>query len=224
VERRPGKIHAYLFPAIVLLFVVQPAIAALSEATSEYLVVPLALTLCVGIWSVDPGGRWARVGIAVFAASAVLIVAHAISPNRNLVVAGTLCLDVLGLLCVALGIRWLFGSSRITVESLLAAISLYLLLGIFFATVYFGAYLVDPHAYSGVSPGGRSKETAELVYFSIGTLTGTAYGDIVPVHPLVRLAANVEAVVGQMYMAVLVAMLVSNYAASRASSGSPPAP
>jgi hypothetical protein len=66
-----------------------------------------------------------------------------------------------------------------------------------------------------VSPSGRSAEIAELVYFSIGTLTTAAYGDILPAHPLSRLLCNVEAVVGQMYVAVLVAMLVSGYAAGR---------
>jgi voltage-gated potassium channel len=226
VERRPGNVHElYLFPAVVLFFVVQPVLAALSETASSLLVVPLALTLCVAIWSLDGGRVWTRVGLAILVATLLIVAAHELAPSRALFVTGTLCLDGLSLLCVALGIRWLFGERQITVASLLTAMSLYLLLGILFAMLHLGVYALDPGAYSGVSPGGNSKETAELVYFSIGTLTGTAFGDILPVHPIPRLLANAEAVVGQMYMAVLVATLVSNYVAGRASAGSrkPPA-
>ena len=220
MERRRGKVHAvYLFPAVVLFFVVQPVLAALSETASSLLVVPLALTLCVAIWSLDAGRTWTRVGLAILVATLLNVAAHEIAPSRALLVTGTLWLDALSLLCVALGIRWLFGERRITVASLLTAMSLYLLLGILFAMLHLGIYTLEPRAYSGVSPGGNSKETAELVYFSVGTLTGTAFGDILPVSPIARLLANAEAVLGQMYMAVLVATLVSNYVAGRSSVG-----
>jgi hypothetical protein len=216
LERAPGRIHAaYLFPALVLLFILQPALAALSKTPTDVLVVPLALTLSVGIWSLDSGRTWTRAGVAILVTAVLTVVANRIAPSLALVVAGTLWLDLLALLCVMLGIRWLFSSRRITVESLLAAISLYLLLGILFAMLALGIFVLDPGAYHGVSEGRLSKEVAELVYFSIGTLTGTAYGDILPTHPMSRLLANVEAVAGQMYMAVLVAMLVSNYVAGR---------
>lgn len=227
MERRPEKVHSsYLFPAIVLLLVLQPVIATLFATASEILVIPLALTLVVGIWSLDPGRRWARVGVAILCAILATMVAHAVAPSRWWMVVGTLWLDLLGLLCVVLGIRWLFRSHEIKVETLLASLSIFLLLGILFATLCLGLYLLDPGAYSGLSPSGRSTETAELVYYSIGTLTGVAYGDILPVHPVARLLSSVEAVVGSMYMAVLVALLVGNYAAGRGGpgSGGPPAP
>ena len=221
MERAPGRIHAaHVFPAIVLLFVVQPALAALSATATDFLVVLLALTLAVGIWSLDGGRTWTRVGVAISAAAALTVIAQRIAPRLAFVVAGTLWLDLLGLLCVLLGIRWLASSRRITLESLLAAISLYVLLAIVFAMLALGIFVLDPGAYHGLSESGRSKEVAELVYFSIGTLTGTAYGDILPTGPLSRLLANAEAVTGQMYMAVLVAMLVSNYVAGRSAEGS----
>ena len=49
----------------------------------------------------------------------------------------------------------------------------------------------------------------ELLYFSLTTLTSTGYGDILPVHPLARSLANLEAVVGQLFLAILLARLVS---------------
>ena len=43
------------------------------------------------------------------------------------------------------------------------------------------------------------------------TLTTLGYGDIVPVHPMVRTLAALEALCGQLYIAILVARLVALY-------------
>ena len=50
---------------------------------------------------------------------------------------------------------------------------------------------------------------SNLVYFSFVTLTSVGYGDIVPLHPVVRGIANVEAIIGQLYPATLLARLVT---------------
>jgi hypothetical protein len=50
---------------------------------------------------------------------------------------------------------------------------------------------------------------AELLYFSLSTLTTSGYGDIVPVHPFVRSLANLESVIGQLYPATFLARLVT---------------
>jgi hypothetical protein len=215
-QRRPEAIQAsYLLPAIVLLLVAQPIVASLSATASEWLVPPLAAALLLGIWSLDRGGLWFRVALvpALFLLGAMAT--YMFVPARALALSGMACLAALGVICVVLGIRWLFASVRITIESLLAALSVYLLIGITFGIAHAGLYVRDPAWYQGVSPAGRSAEIAELVYFSVGTLTTSAYGDILPAHPLSRLLCNLEAVVGQMYMAVLVAMLVGGYAAGR---------
>ncbi len=50
---------------------------------------------------------------------------------------------------------------------------------------------------------------SNLIYFSFVTLTSIGYGDIVPVHPFARALANVEAIIGQLYPATLLARLVT---------------
>jgi hypothetical protein len=55
----------------------------------------------------------------------------------------------------------------------------------------------------------------ELFYFSFVTMTTLGYGDISPVAPLARSLAYLQAVVGQMYIAILVAGLVSAHVAAR---------
>ena len=55
------------------------------------------------------------------------------------------------------------------------------------------------------APGVR---TAMLTYFSLTTITTAGYGDVVPVHPLARSLANLEAVFGQLFPATLLSRLV----------------
>ncbi|KIC93810.1 potassium channel family protein, partial [Flavihumibacter solisilvae] len=49
----------------------------------------------------------------------------------------------------------------------------------------------------------------EFLYFSFITLTTTGYGDITPVHPIARSLANLDALIGQLYPAILIARLLS---------------
>ena len=67
-----------------------------------------------------------------------------------------------------------------------------------------------PNSFSNLPPiGAEHGSGAALLYFSFSTLTTLGYGDIVPLHPLARNLANLEAVIGQLYPATLLARLVS---------------
>ena len=48
-----------------------------------------------------------------------------------------------------------------------------------------------------------------LIYFRLVTLTTIGCGDIAPLHPCVRSLANVEAIIGQIYPATLLARLLT---------------
>jgi hypothetical protein len=54
-----------------------------------------------------------------------------------------------------------------------------------------------------------------MLYFSFTTLTTTGYGDIVPIDPLARGLANLESVVGPLYLAITIARLVTLEMADR---------
>ena len=67
-----------------------------------------------------------------------------------------------------------------------------------------------PNAFAGLRPQqGNLPAAGDLIYFSFVTLTSTGYGDIVPLHPFARGLANVEAIIGQLYPATLLARLVT---------------
>lgn len=67
-----------------------------------------------------------------------------------------------------------------------------------------------PNAFIGLQPlRDNLAIAANLIYFSFVTLTSVGYGDIVPLHPYARSLANLEAIIGQLYPATLLARLVT---------------
>jgi len=99
-------------------------------------------------------------------------------------------------------------------ERILAALDAYLLAGLLFAFAYWTIDQVLPGSFRGVT-GGLTQ--ANAIYFSFITISTLGYGDISPLSEPARGIAVVEAVSGQMYLAVLVARLVGLYAQERRS-------
>jgi hypothetical protein len=105
--------------------------------------------------------------------------------------------------------RTVFGSGRVTFHRVQGAVLLYLNFALMFFTVYRLISVLSPGAFSNQQNGSDYGSGATLLYFSFTTLTTLGYGDIVPIHPLARSVANLEAVIGQLYPATLLARLVS---------------
>jgi hypothetical protein len=61
---------------------------------------------------------------------------------------------------------------------------------------------------------GQGHFIGNTLYFSLSCLTTTGFGDIAPLHPLVRSMANLESVIGQLFPATLLARLVTLHAAT----------
>ena len=106
--------------------------------------------------------------------------------------------------------RAVFGSGRVTWHRVQGAVVLYLNFALFFFTIYRLVAELAPDAFRGLPPSGAEHGSgAALLYFSFVTLTTVGYGDITPLHAMARNMANLEAVIGQLYPATLLARLVS---------------
>jgi len=111
------------------------------------------------------------------------------------------------IVAVAVGFR----RGRVDAERIFAVLSAYLLTGLIFGIAY--------DLVNDLRPGSFRLPTEETVRFEHGAymsfviLTSLGFGDVVPVTPVARGLTILEAVIGQMYMAVLVARLVSLYSA-----------
>jgi hypothetical protein len=106
--------------------------------------------------------------------------------------------------------RAVFGSGRVTFHRVQGAVILYLNFALLFFTVYRLIEVLRPGSFSNLPhTGAELGSGATLLYFSFCTLTTLGYGDIAPVQPLARSLANLEAVIGALYPATLLARLVS---------------
>ena len=114
---------------------------------------------------------------------------------------------VIGLLAAAGALRFAMRAASVDAEHLYAALSAYLLAGIFFGLFYWVLEQSWPGTFA--FPGKFSRASA--LYFSFVTLATLGYGDIVPRSDVARGLAIVEGVGGQLFLAVMVARLVSLY-------------
>jgi hypothetical protein len=105
--------------------------------------------------------------------------------------------------------RAVFRRGRTTYHRIIGAVLLYLLVAVGFAALFALVGLSISDAFRGVTFEDNAALASELFYLSFVTLTTTGYGDIVPVHPLARSLCNLEATIGQLYPATLLARLVT---------------
>lgn len=119
---------------------------------------------------------------------------------------------------VALGVvvaRGVFRPGRVTYHRIIGAILLYILIAVFFGTVFAFVGLSLPGAFKGIPFEDNAALASSVFYLSFVTLTSTGYGDIVPLDPIARSICNVESVIGQLYPATLLARLVTLEVRSR---------
>jgi uncharacterized membrane protein len=118
---------------------------------------------------------------------------------------------------VALGapvaiIRRLLKHRRVTFQTVLGALCLYLLAAMFFAFLYSALDALGAEPFFRQS---RNPDAIDFLYFSFTTITTTGYGDLTAESDLGRMVAVTEALIGQLYLVTVVALLVSNLGRTR---------
>jgi hypothetical protein len=104
---------------------------------------------------------------------------------------------------------YLRNSRSVAQAQLYTAVSIYLLLGLLWTTLYLAMDAFYPGSIRiGSLPADRQ---TELLYFGLITLSTIGYGDIVPLSGEARILAALEGVTGVLYIAITVALLVSRF-------------
>ena len=104
-------------------------------------------------------------------------------------------------------IKRVLSPGRVTADRILAAFCGYLFMGMLWANFYSIIWHLDDGAF--LFPEDERVVHTDFVYYSFVTLTTLGYGEISPVHPLARSLSYVEAMTGQLYVAVVIARLVA---------------
>ncbi len=175
--------------------------------------------LAIGVWSLKGQVRFFRIGMT-FAVGGILLNVLAAVVGSGLFHYGSF-LALFGFLVTAIAcvFRQIALTHEISFNRLTGAICVYLMLGILWATVYTTLTWISPNAINGLPPLDGHRFDSDAIYFSFVTLTTLGYGDIAPATATARSIAYMQAVVGQFYLAILVAGLVGAFIADRQSKG-----
>jgi hypothetical protein len=168
----------------------------------------LVLLAAVNAASDNRGIRLVALGLAILALG--LMWANTVDPSSPGRLAGVSLFILLSSIAMVLVLRHIVLAPSVTFEVITAGIGLYLMLGVTWALTYLLLDAIHPAAFEIVSAN-QNVGWSEVVYFSFATLPTLGYGDVSPDSPFVRIWAVMEAVTGVLYIAILVARLVSLY-------------
>lgn len=118
-------------------------------------------------------------------------------------------------------LRYIQRAQRVNNQVLGTGIATYLLIGILWSQVYALLDRQVPDSFAFHSGLYHSMAGFEGIYYSFGTLTTVGSGDITPLSNIARMLTVMEAMAGVLFLAILVARLVSDYSSN--DSTNPPA-
>jgi hypothetical protein len=200
--------HAILFYSLLVTLGAAPLLAAL-RFDGVVLELFLALNLLAGVLGFEAG--WNRRTLLILTITSVVIHFASTQGASEVRPAVLAFWTAIALFSAASSIRFAMRSTKVDAEHIYAALSAYMLSGIFFGVLYHGIEFVWPGSFNIAGAIGEFP-LFDAMYFSFVTLATLGYGDLVPVSEVARGLAIVEAVSGQLFLAVMIARLVGSYA------------
>jgi Ion channel len=204
--------HAYGLLLLLILASLSFQVAAPDHGWARFVITVLqAGTLVLALWAAQARKWEFRIGAAfaaviVIAAAATLLTSGDL--DRPVARISTLLMTALAPPAVALGVvRDLRQNREVTMRTMFGVLCIYLLVGMFFA---FGFALIDVVSSKPFFAQVSNTTPSDYLYFSFATITTVGYGDLTAHTDLGRSLAITEALVGQIYLVTVVALIVSN--------------
>lgn len=202
----------YLLAGLLFLLLVIPLHRDLTGNSYHYFSeLAYSIFLMIGVWSLYGARRLFLLGI-------ILVILGIGGNILALAGAGTsfvylsLCSYIIFLLLtINLAIRQVMCSRTIDANRIIGAICIYLLIGVIWALFYVFVNLLIPGSFSVQISGIAYEQLQTFLYYSFVTLTTIGYGDIAPISETARALSTIEAILGQFYIATLVAGLVAAF-------------
>jgi hypothetical protein len=210
-----GK-FGYLLAALIALMLSIPLLID-GRVWSMVLSLFAGAVLVAGLYAARPGRRSLALGLILALADFGIGRLAEHLDNRWFVLAQILLWLATSLYVTAVIFDAIFESETVGIETLQAAFCVYLLMGLAWVYAYALVELAMPGSFMAqdgpqvvwTDSQSRRSVLVNLFTFSYATLTGSGYGDLRPSPGFASLFASLEAMLGQIYLAVVIARLVA---------------
>jgi voltage-gated potassium channel len=105
-------------------------------------------------------------------------------------------------------LRYIFATQRVTLDMIFAALCTYLIIGLIWMLIYSCIELRLPGSFSSITANDYKTQMHDFMYYSFVTLSTLGYGDVTPLNDFAKPWAIIESIIGQFYLAVVLARLV----------------
>lgn len=198
------------YALLVLLFL---TVFVLSPLLSAHLVLPfilqIAISLILVVGAFNVSSRTSLRTLALILALLSVVTGRLGLPFSQRVLEAINILLSVGMLATfaLLTIKRFLPRERPAAHRIAGAVAVYLLVGLIWARLYEVVEMVSPGAFR--IPEGETLNSANLTYFSFVTLATIGYGDIAPINIVARNLSVLEAIMGQLFLVILISRLVS---------------
>jgi len=208
----------YLFIGILIFLLIAPAVRQWFPVNSPVILqVAFIAMMIIGVWSLQADKGWFLLGLLLAFFGIILGVLDIFTDAIIIHLASLIILLLFCVLSATVAMRQILFVQKIDANKLFGSVCIYLLIGIAWSLLYVFVNYANHDSFIGIVEETDHERLWEFIYFSFVTLTTLGYGDISPVSPLARSLAYLEAIFGQIYIAILVASLVGAYLSGRQS-------
>lgn len=209
--------HLWLFMILMLYLIMVPLIEQIMPRTKTILDLFIILVLVAAAYTVINRKRTFVLAILLLVAGLILVLGDYHWHNNKIMVVACICyVGFLGIIIFSI-LNEVMTLREVSFDTISGSLNGYLLMGLMWGFAYQAVEAAWPGSFS-IADGAHklagvsayvAPELSFLFYFSFVTITTTGYGDITPLSTIAGQLAITESVVGQFYMVVLVARLVS---------------
>jgi Ion channel len=204
-SRRDGR-YGLLLAVLIATYLLNAFSAA--KLATEVQVVLFAGVLLIALRTSLLDRPWPGIIAALTVIGTTAVFLTSLTGTRTGKATEDLWKSLLLLMAVIMVLRRVLAKPEVTIQSIFGALSAYLIVGLMFASGYAAMeHLSETHFFANNQPA----NTQTFQYFSFTTLTTLGYGDFTAAESGGRSIAVLEALTGQVFMATLVARLVSAY-------------
>ena len=206
---RGSRRYLLVLLLIALSFVFTAAAPDAGWARGVLLLIEAA-TLAIALWTSRAAGLAVR--LVLIAVAAVLAGVQLEASDRTLTTAASVLAGLFVFATIFVIARGVIGEREVNQQAVIGAVCIFLLLGMLFTFVYSVAAVYGDEPFFAQDTDGT---TAVRQYFSFVTLTTVGYGDYSPANDLGRTLTNTEALLGQLYLVTVVAVLIGRMTSRR---------